>query len=199
MAILAGSAVAVVAIAGVATWANWGGSVPEPPDPGTQPPDEVAAYMASEDFAALPLKRRLAYFRQVRQAKSNAPKAFAQADLSGQQREKLRKNVGHLMWQDVVTKYCELPAGDRKAYLDRLIDKKLAGQQSAEARSKSSADQSSKGARSKGKGKAQSLAGLKKHLESMPPERRAQWAEFKRAWRDRMEQRGIERLGGAHK
>lgn len=200
MMILAGSAVAVAAVAAVATWTIWGGSPAGPPDPTAHSPNDVAAYMVSEEFAALPEKRQIEYFRQVRKADPNALADLKRVDLPEQQRDKLLKTVGRLAWQDVVAEYCELPAAEREAYLDKIIDEKEAGQKkaatageakNAEAAPKKDSGDASTGKRDEGKGKGFSSARLKNWMENVPPEERAQVMEFKRAMQERMEQRRI--------
>ena len=171
----------VVLCAVVASYALWADSTPGLDETN---PGKIAKYMASDEFAKLDESTRREYFRALR---DNADK------LSDQDRDKLRESMGRSMRQQMqarLDEYFELPADQRQAHLDNIIDRMQARRANGmPAPGNPPPDDRPNGQRGPRRGFTPDR--LKRMIENTPPERRAKMAEFMKAMRKRMEERGI--------
>lgn len=87
------------------------------------------------------------------------------------------------MANEKIEEYFELPPEQRVAYLDKMLDEK-------EKNRRDRKDDGRGGKRNGSKGFTPET--LKHVLERLPAEERSRHLEFKRAWMERMRERGIE-------
>lgn len=126
---------ALAAAVGGGSWAAWKywprkPAAPVQPDPAKAAPVEIAKYMASPQYAALPLDQRVDYFRQIGE-KQAQPGAYRGEGLTDQEKEALRKNMEATFRQELkrrMDEYFKLPMDQRAGYLDGTIDEMLAMQ-----------------------------------------------------------------------
>jgi hypothetical protein len=186
----------ILAAAGAVALFATGGEAPTAaaPWPQEQSPGEVVVYLASEEFARLPLDERREYLAATGEAKelwSGEDGEAAMAALSSAQRQRLRRNIGEVYesgWRRELNRYFELSAEERVAYLDEMIDK---AQAKATARKEAGGETQST---AKTKGKSDSGFGpedFHSYIVKTDPARRAREMEFKRAYIERMRERGI--------
>jgi len=179
---LAGSAAAVF------IWAPWA----RPPDPTTQQPEQIAAYVASERFARLPSTRKKQYLNRARQVADW--RRFRRIDLTDEQRQQLRRNVAPVMqemMQERIDEYFKLPPEQRQAQLDEVIDA-MRNRPRPQARSRPTSRPRNAAAGAGGRRwRGFSPQRLKNRLENTPPEVRARREQYFRDLRQRMRQRGI--------
>lgn len=124
---------------------------------------------------------------------------FSRGDLSEQERRQLRKNIMPVMearMDERVDKYHELSTEDeRKAYLDEMIDwmqTRMAQRprRPESGRTDAQAGQGEDGQLPRGHPRF-SPEGMKERIETTDPVKKARFAEFLKAMRKRMEERGI--------
>lgn len=200
----AGVGAAVVLVAAAVVLTAWLVRPAAPPNPESQSPDEVRSYLASEEFSKHSEPVRQEYLDKV--IASATPGAMRRSalgqprDLTDEQRRRLRQNVQPLMQnmiQQRIDQYFELPEQQRAAYMDKLIDEMMAWRprpQStppAETPQPQPAGSSTQQRPGHDRGRGFSPQRLKEYIESTPPETRAKLVEFMKAFRERMEQRGI--------
>ena len=178
--ILAGSVLAISALGlGYTVWPS------RPPDPAGSPQD-VAAYVASNKFARLSADDKQAYLRQA------GPGLFRSSrELSDEQRQKLRENIGPVFRQgmeDRINKYFELPPEEQIAYLDEMIDRMEAMRQAHPPRASAGSDGQNQRPRGRG---GFTPARMKNRIENTSPEHRAKMAAFRKAMSERRKQRGL--------
>jgi len=165
---------------------------PPPPSPRDQTPEQIHRYMASKDFArqSNPAKRR--YMHAAMASRRQQPRPTTRGDrLSDQERARLRENVRPLfrqVAQERMDKYFQLPPSEQTAYLDKMIDERIARRQQRQVQG----NRPPRGNRPRGSGRDPSPARLKRRIENTPPEVRAKHIEFRKALHERMKQRGIE-------
>ncbi len=224
---IAAGGVAVIGTVAMVLWRPWDPTAAADlqPDPHVATTQEVTAYLASEQFGVLPSEQRVAYMERLREARGTQGgrggpgRGFGPgrgAELTDQQREQLRKNLEPVREQrqqemarrmaEQAKTYCELPAAERTAYLDQLIDEMQQRRrqwEAAAAARRDSADrlpraqEGAKDAKDATSGKDERRRGfsperLKERIESSDPVERAQHAEFRKAMMKRMEERGIQ-------
>jgi len=211
--------VAVVAGAAAAAYLAWPEKKPEAPAlPAGDNPEQMAeqaiAYMVSDDFATLDEAQREAYVervaeqfaeRDVRPFFRRGRRADSEKEPSEEERERHRQVMRPLMQKVVekqMDKYFELPEKEKVVYLDRQIDRMLAGRQQRETRRqereaaeknspKPDSQASSRADRGPRRGRRFTPERLKERIETGDPEDRARRVEYRRALRERMETRGI--------
>lgn len=180
-AILAGGAAATILL-----WPQ-----PAPPDIATQSEQDVVRYVASEQFSKLPEPKRQVYLQAVADRFEGRPPDMRDVELSDEQRDRLRENVRPMFRQRMeqrIDAFFALPEEQRDAYLDDMIDRMQ------EMRNRRPRD-AGRGDRQGRRGGGFTPERMKQRLENTPPDRRAKMAEFFRAMRQRMEDRGIEPPG----
>jgi len=213
---LVGCGVAAVTGGALGTWAWF--RTPSAPDPAKQTPQKLMEYMASDEFAAQPREVKEQYFQRMRQLREEGGReAFRGAQLDDPQRRQLRQNMRSMFEErmdETMQKYFALPADQRTAYLDQLIDEQQARMsrwreersRRAEERAASGpaeGQQTAAGSGEEGDRPRRADRGrrgltperLKQRIEHTTPERRAMREEFMKALRKRMEERGIEMRG----
>jgi len=199
----------VVLAAGIVAGAVWLWPEPTPPDPAVQTSQDVTKYMASKEFGKLDLDARQQYLEAARATGTN--QGFFRrpsGDLTDEERRQLRQNMRPMMQQmmtERVTKYFELPPAEQVAYLDQMIDGMQAMRKQREQRRaerEASGETSGEGNRQRGDGRRRGRGftpeRMKRMIENTPPERRAQFVEFRKAMVARMQARGIDTSGGFH-
>jgi hypothetical protein len=200
---------AVVVIAGGATALTiWGYTLP--PDPKTAKPEEVTKYLASDQFAKLPVEKKQEYFETLHQESQGPPHQMMQAarNLPEKQREKLRENIGSMFMarmEKEIDQYFELPAEQRTAYLDEMIDRHEQFRQqmrnrrppdNGNDRSREAGADDRQRRRPGGRGRHWTPERHKQMLKHISGERRAKFSEFMEAMRKRRQERGLpERRG----
>lgn len=211
--------IGVVLAAGIAGGAYllWPRPAPEPaeppPDPSAQKPQEALKYMASEAFEKLDDKAKKEYFDQVREASGGRGFGFRGrgADLTDEERERLRQNVRPLAikaMEDRMNAYFELPAEEKTAYLDDIIDRMQAGREAREERRRERAEAAEAAPDAETANAATTDASntprrdrhrrrftperMKTRIETSEPEQRARRVEFFKALRNRAEERGVD-------
>ena len=216
-----GSTVAAAGLVTVLVLAPWKAlAKPTAPDPNTQSPEQIAQFMASDRFASLPPETKNRYLERIRQiGQDRGRRALPTDNLSDEQRRKLRENMRNAWEQqmdDRMKQFFELSPEKRTAYLDQMIDRmqqrmrdrgnrpdrpdgprsRPAGG-SARARPDSTnrtnaAGNTPNGQRGSGRGRRRfDPSRMKDRIESTSPEQKARRAEFRKALRKRMEERGI--------
>lgn len=172
--ILAG-VVLLICAAGLA-YTVWPSS---PPDPAQTSPDEIASYVASNKFGKLDDKQKQEYLAKV------GPRLFqASGDLTDQQRQKIRENVGSLFrrgMEERIDEYFELSPEERPAHLDRMIDGMEAMRQARPDRTRPD----------RGQRPGFTPDRMKNMIENTPPKSRAKFVEFMKQMRERRRQRGL--------
>ena len=201
---LIAGAVAVLAAAGVVTYVFWPDG--PPPNPETAKSEEVTKYLASDQFAKLPVEKKQDYLEQVHKKSEGHPRrVFRSArDLSEKEREKLHENMRPVfmaMMRKRMDAFFELPPKERNAYLDRMIDahenRRQEWQRRREQRESegASSTQSQDRSRRRGAGRHRrhrmSPERLKRMIERTPAKDRARFMEFIKAMRKRREERGL--------
>ena len=190
------SAAAVLAAGGITLWMaiGSGGGPGAVPAVENQTPQEVLAYLASDDFARQPLDVRRDYLRRVKEA-GHLRKEHWGADqdgLSDEQRQRLRRNLGAVGKDEMdarIKRYFELLAAERTAHLDAMIDEmqaKIAAHKDKQARR----PKPESGSKKEG-GKGLTPEHLKGWIEKTDATERAMLMEFKKAFLRRMRERGI--------
>ena len=186
--ILLGSGLLVIC-GGIITWAVWPNN---PPDPATQSPQQIAKYMASKQFAGLDDTKKQDYLSKM----GDRRELFrAAGELNEQERQQLRENVGSVFRRDMesrVDRYFELPSDQRTAYLDEMIDR-MPNRRGPMTDSANRQPPGVQGQGRRGGGRGFTPERLRRRIENTPPERRAKFAEFMRAYRQRMQERGLSR------
>ena len=206
---------AVGCAAGV-TWRFWPG--PKPPDPATASPTDIAKYMATSQFAELPMEKRQEYFDRVNQAQTQPFNFFRGEGLSRDERDNLRENVAPMMEaarDKQMKEYFALAPEDREAYLDKIIDQMLERQQARATRpSRSDTQPGASGPGGPGGpggavgggpggppgggrgGGAFNAQRMRDRIEGTNPLNRAQRIEFRQQLQQQMQKRGIAPRGG---
>jgi len=172
-------------------------SLPQP-DVAAAPPEEVAKYMASEEFGKLSEAERRDYIEKLRDAREPQEQRRLMrsgAELSDEERRQLRANVAPVfqkMMEDRIDRYFALPASQQQAYLDEMIDQMqqfVAQRPAARPTPREASGSSSEPAGGRGRGFTPER--LKQRIETTDPAKRAKFVEFFKAFRRRMEERGI--------
>ena len=181
-----------------------------PPNPQDLSPADTARYLASDSFRTLPMWEKRAYMERLRDERRRRSAEEGEAgrpdrvfeELSEEERENLRRNVRRVfmeMMRDAVNEYFELPEMERTAYLDERIDEFRARGGARRGPGRGAPDgESDRGAggsaRSGRRGPTPERMG--RMMRRTDPEMRAKMIEFRRAMRERMEERGISPPGG---
>lgn len=121
-------AAASVAVAGAAGAGAYWWYKDQPPDPKTATPEEVLAYVASERFTNQSDERKQEYFDTMQKESKTPPHEMMRAaqKFPDKEREALHKNMGSMFqarMRQEINHYFELPAEERVAYLDNIIDR----------------------------------------------------------------------------
>lgn len=188
-------AIVVIVLAGAAALL-WRSAPPENPET----PEEAIRVIASRHFQSLdPDQQQIHVEKAFSEKSKKGPSAFDA--LTTSQRVRLKENMAAYQarsWTRRIEAYHALPPAEKTAYLDQLIteeEQKRIEKASAQDHSPKSGDGGkASGASEKWKSaKDESAAGwLKQSIESTSPDERARSLEFKKALRDRREQRGLE-------
>lgn len=184
------------------------------PVPSTQTPEETMKYVASTEFEVLDQDEKQKYFAEVvKHFESQDAWLLPRTELSPEERERLFKNVGPLFQKVMdarIDKYFTLPPEEKAAYLDSMIDRMQRMREAVEERRRERRENAAaKGttepatataAGTPGSTQTQERRGsgdrfnpqrIKERIEGTPPEDQAKRAEFFKALRKRMEERGI--------
>lgn len=213
--VTAGVAAGVLAL-GVAAWCVWPRKTP--PIDGQAPPDaavqDVAAYLSSEEFAALDESQRETYIGRVAEefAEKDLGSLFRRRGRDGEkpseEERKRRRSVMRPLMQKIrekqLDKFFALPEKEKVKYLDRQIDRMLEQrkewqkrreerQKAKKADPKPGSTSSAKSTRGTGprRGRRFTPARIKQRIETTSPEERARREAYWRALRERMKSRGI--------
>ena len=160
--------------------------------PQTLPPvadqtlSETLEYLTTKEFAAQPAGVRDQYIRQAMEAGVFNNAKNRDSPLTDAQWRQLKRNIASTrrdMTDEKIKEYFELPPEQRVAYLDKIIDGKKKNRRDRK-------DGGRGGDRNGIKGFTPEA--LKHVLEHLPAEERSRHLEFKRAWMERMRERGIE-------
>ncbi|MFP4053694.1 MAG: hypothetical protein ACLFV7_07520 [Phycisphaerae bacterium] len=158
--------------------------------------------LASKEFGSMSLSDRAAYLKRIEQETGQNPRRLLRrAELSEEQRSRLRENLaplGRQRMQERMQKYFDLPAQQRTAYLDKMIDefqerrteweKRRAQRQANPPKEGDNGQQTRRGR----EGRGHFTAGrLRQRIETSDPLERARHVEFISALRKRMQERGI--------
>ena len=185
-------AAAVASAGGIWLYSLW---FPRPPEPETAEPEEVRDYLASDRFGKLSEEERAEYLQALRDSgqmpRGRRGRRSADEELTaeeGEQREKIRKNIMPVFrkrHEERLKAYFELPEEERTAYLDEMIDR------IQQHRSERRPDNEHAPREQRRRGPSPER--MKERIETTDPETRAQSTEFRRALRERMEERGVHR------
>jgi hypothetical protein len=204
---------AVLILAGtiaVTVWQLRPKATPEPADPTTMEPIDIARYVASDAFGRLSEDHRLAFIERARAAAERdggAPmrRFFAgMAELSDTEQQQARKNmreVGRAFMEKRLRDYAEATEEEKTRMLDEIIDRmqdRRSGRRDRTTdndprppRQDRSPDRSNRAAEEHRR-RGPTPERIKRHLESSDAESRALRMQFMEDLRDRMEERGVE-------
>jgi hypothetical protein len=211
---LAASVLAAAAVSGCGSESagNGGATVTvRPPvinttEPAETSPLAVARYIASDEFATRPAAEKVAFLEKAHKLRNSSRPGRGLRDpigqLSEEERDRLHRNVRPVMKQMMMKRVTEFHAletdAERTAYIDRLIDERMARRKAHEA-----ARKDREAARKPDGGSGDTVAGsrprrrgpdaarMKKRIETSTPEERAQVQEFFKAVMKRMVERKI--------
>lgn len=205
---LIAGAVIVIAAGGTAAFFLWPANDPPPPNPATAQPEEVTKYLASEQFAKLPVEKKQAYFEEIHRKSPSGPRRVMRSanTLTEKEREQLHENMGSMFqarMREEMDRYFELPPEDRTAYLDEMIDRhEQHGHRPppppearrAAAGNESSADGGPGDHRGRRHGRGphhRNPEHIKRRIEHTSAKDHARFMEFMEAMRKRREERGL--------
>jgi hypothetical protein len=200
--ILIVAAAGIVIAGGAGAFALWG-YTPPPPDPKTAAPEDVTKYLASKQFAKLPMDKKQDYMEKLHRNSGEPPRRRMRSmeNLSEKEREQLHENMMPVFMARMrkdIDQYFELPEEQRTAYLDEMIDRDEERRQHWRDR-RPPEDNNRNGqndSRRRGRGRHWGPEHLKRMIENTPPQDRARFMEFRKAMRKRREERGLpERRG----
>ena len=202
-----------VGVVVVSIWAAGPSVQPLPDSPASELAEaDLALVFASPNWSSMSPEQKQPYldrFRQIRQ-ESGGGRPYQAVDLSDDQRDAIRRNLGgdrRREFQARIDTYFELPAEQRDAYLDRLIDERMnrsrperpRPEQADQTRPERDSSREGSGGSGDGDGPRRGRGGrgfsperMKQRIEETDPEQRAKFQEFFKALRKRMEERGIE-------
>jgi hypothetical protein len=168
------------------------------PDPQVQEPRQIAKYLASDDFGALPPERRQAFVDKVA-SQIEEPGGFRRlrgllrdADLTEEEREKIRKNAAphaRAYMKKRLDAYFEMSPEEKTAFLDNFIDRMQERRKEWEKRR---AERAKSGDSGGGRRRGFSLARLRQRIEGTDVQTRARAIQFMLELRARAAERGIE-------
>jgi len=196
--------VLVAAGAAAAAWFYWPREA-QAPDPQEQEPEQIARYLASDDFAALPPERRQAYVDKLA-SQFEEGRGFRGSmrdpDLTEEEMEKIRKNAAphfRAYMKKRLDDYFAMTPEEKTAVLDKFIDRMQEGRKQWEKRRAEQAKSGDGGdgggppwARKGRRGSGFSLDRLRKRIEGTDVQTRARMVQFMLDFRARMLKRGIE-------
>lgn len=154
-------------------------------------PGETANFIASPEFAAMPMDKRLAYMENLRKSGNNVNPRQMFSNLPKDDRQKVRENmrpVMHEMMKQRVDKYFSLKTKEeRDKFLDEEAErmKKMREERNANRDQNSGADQNS-GQNQNPQRQRPSKEEIKKRIENSSPEERAKTTQYMRDMRARM-------------
>lgn len=208
--------VLIAAIVGAAVW--WTGGGP-PAIEEISDQDAAVEALKNADFSKLSEEEKVAYADKLRELRpwdivrrrsdtdeTTGEGTEDQLQLTDEERQRIRQNARelfHAAMKDRVQGYFELPAEDRIAYLDRMIDDMQERRRQMEEPRSGPGEGEPTPPGQDGKDRDRSppddadrrkrgMARLKERIETTDPEERAQFVEFMKQMRQRMEERGIE-------
>jgi len=194
-------------VAGAATayslWPARKGDPAPPAVPAEQTPGQTMTYLASEEFGRLDDAAKQEYFDSVvNHYESKKTWPVPRAELTEEERERLRKNAGPLFQKMIgkrIDKYFQLPREERTAYLDEMIDRmeemrKARRERSEQQPAKPGTPGASKNDHPGPPGRHFKPEWLKRWIEETPPEERAKQTQFMMAIQKRRLERGFKRL-----
>ncbi|MGH7214960.1 MAG: hypothetical protein ACREIT_09370, partial [Tepidisphaeraceae bacterium] len=189
----------VVAGTGALAWRMW----PSPkPSPDASLP-ALVKFASSEQFVNLSDQDKKPYLDRFSEQFEKNPmelfRAARDANLSDDERMTGMQNVMSARWNKTLDGYFAQTIPQRTAYLDQIIDQqeKARGQWAQRRNSATTRPTGTSEARreggsgGRGGGRWADPARMKQRLENTPPARRAQFAEFMKAMRDRRAARGL--------
>ena len=176
--IAGGTAVAaILTVVAVIVVKNRASRAPAP----TADPVSVAKYVASPEFAQLPLEQRKPYLRELRSQTKELVEAAKAGKITREERTAALRNAISAGARIEMANYFALPAGpERVALLDRLIDEQERMREYAAQRPQESTQSAS-----------HAMAQMKQFAESLPPAERIKMAEFGLAFFNRRAERGL--------
>jgi hypothetical protein len=172
-----------------------------PPDPAGLSPADTARFLASDQFHKYSMREKRSYLERLREerrkrmaeGRAEGPPEGAFEELSEEERENLRRNVRRVfmeMMQDAVNDYFALPEAERTAYLDERIDEfRSRGGPRGGPGGGPPRDESARGDGAARRGPTPER--VSRMMRMTDPETRAKMIEFRRALRQRMEERGM--------
>lgn len=158
------------------------------PDPKAQSPQEMAKYIASDDFSSLSGKERTQYLRESRDLMRGKN---AMDGLSDEEKEKFRENMhsGNDPMKKRMQEYFKLPPDQRQEYLKKMMEEMDARRKSGQNRPPDAPPgegrgNSGTGGQQAGQGGAPrnppSADRIRNRLEKESPVERAQRTQFMR-------------------
>ncbi len=156
------------------------------PDPKSQTPQEIAKYIASDDFAALSGKERTQYLNSGRELMRGKN---AMDGLSDEEKEKFRENVrsGNDPMKKRMQEYFKLPPDQRQEYLKKMMEEMEARRKSGQDRPPDAppgegrgGNQGGQGGQGAGPRNPPSSDKIRNRLEKESPVERAQRTQFMR-------------------
>jgi len=178
----------------------WASRTPPPPDPNSQSDQQIAEYLASDQFASQPDENKARYLRDLNQ--SGRRRLGGLRGMEDEQRRRIWRNMRpamHQMMQQRMDEYFDLPPEQQTAYLDEMIDRWP--QARRPDRDSNARPRSRPTSRPSGQRRRRGLSPdrMKRRLQTTPPDVRAKRLEFFRALRDRMRARGLARGRGGRR
>lgn len=186
----------------------FGGKSPStpPPDPNSLSKEQLANYLASNDFGRLSPSEKNNFLKSLNNGEGGRRQIFTTIrNLSDKERRKAFSNMREAMREAMderMEAYFKLPQEERTAYLDEMIDRMKERRERRKEREKASAPGNSGGrsgesARDKPRedNRARGTERRKDRIESSNPEQRARRAEFFKDLRKRAQERGVS-MGG---
>ena len=176
---------------------------PEPPPP-TADPKAVVEYAASKEFANLKPEEKKSLVSAITQDARKFIDAARNSGMSDDQRRDALRNIFIARAQQHVDAYYALPPGPQRAkYMDSVIDEveqrrsEMQAMRPEGAANAAGPNAPAGGPPGMGGGPMQGVNAerIKSMMESIPPEQRARFAEFRKVMSDRRKEKGLPEMG----
>jgi len=160
-------------------------------------PEQVMARMKSGEIKELPQEDRRTAMHTLFEDPETFRELMRDESLGDEERERVRETMRETFRAEQearVKEYFALPAEEREAYLDKLVDEMSERfQRWQDGRREEPPGGEAANRDGEGERRGPTLDRMRERIESSDPAERAQQAEFRRAMRARMEARGIAR------
>ncbi|OGV33891.1 MAG: hypothetical protein A2020_03525 [Lentisphaerae bacterium GWF2_45_14] len=165
---------------------------PPPPDPVKTAPEEIAGYVASTDFAKMPLDKKVKYMENLRNSGTNTNPREIFSKLSAEERKQVMENMQPVMREIMrkrVKEYFALKTQEEK---DKFLDGEIERMRKMRAERPRPATDNTQGqsgttppAEQPGGHRPRSKDEIKKRIETSSPEDRAQFTQYMKDMRAR--------------